>query len=203
MKLNPLKTGLKRTTTIKAALLLSAALASPVFAQNASPDDAQKGVGAAALARVEASVIGIDAASNSVTLRGPRGNVAVVEVNPEIADVKKLQIGDKVDIAYRNAMLLSVDKAKSNGIRERVETDAAVPASDGVVTSARRVEVLATVQKIDRKKRLVTLRGPSRTEVLEVSPEVSIDKLKVGDSVHAVFVSAAAAEVTRAGTTVK
>ncbi len=203
MKLNSLKTGLKRTTAIKAAVLLSVALAYPTFAQEASSPAAQKAIGAAALAHVQASVIGIDAAANSVTLRGPRGNVAVVEVNPEVADVKKLQVGDKVDIAYRNAILLSVDKAASKGIRERIETEAAVPASGGVVASARRVEVLATVQKIDRKKRLVTLRGPNRTEVLEVSPDVPLDKLKVGDTIRAVFVSAAAAAVTRDGNTVK
>lgn len=198
-----LKTGPKRTSAIKAAMLLSVALSLPVFAQNASSADGQKAVGAAALVHVRATVIGIDAVTNSVTLRGPRGNAAVVDVDPQVGDVKKLQLGDKVDIAYRNAILLAVDKTKSGGIRERVETRAAIPASDGIVASARRVEVLATVQKIDHKKRLVTLRGPRRTEVLEAAPDVSIDKLKVGDTVHAVFVSATAAEVTREGNVVK
>ena len=199
---SPLKTGLKRTTAIKAAMLLSVALSWPAFAQNASTDG-QKAVGAAALVHVQATVIGIDTVTNSVTLRGPRGNSAVVDVDPQVGDVKKLQIGDKVDIAYKNAILLAVDKTKASGIRERVETTAAIPASDGVVASARRVEVLATVQKIDRKKRLVTLRGPNRTQTLDVAPDVSIDKLKVGDTVHAVFVSATAAEVTREGNAVK
>ena len=198
-----LKTGLKRATAIKAAMLLSVALSYPAFAQSASSADGQKAVGGGALAHIQATVIGIDTAANSVTLRGPRGNAAVVDVDPQVGDVKKLQIGDKVDIAYRNAILLAVDKEKSGGIRERVETTAAIPASDGIVASARRVEVLATVQKIDRKKRLVTLRGPSRTEVLESAPDVSIDRLKVGDTVRAVFVSATAAEVTREGNVVK
>ncbi len=198
-----LKTGLKRATAIKAAMLLSVALSYPAFAQSASSADGQKAVGGGALAHIQATVIGIDTAANSVTLRGPRGNAAVVDVDPQVGDVKKLQIGDKVDIAYRNAILLAVDKEKSGGIRERVETTAAIPASDGIVASARRVEVLATVQKIDRKKRLVTLRGPSRTEVLEAAPDVSIDRLKVGDTVRAVFVSATAAEVTREGNVVK
>ncbi|SEA96658.1 hypothetical protein [Paraburkholderia sartisoli] len=198
-----LKTGPKRTSAIKAVMLLSVALAWPAFAQNASSADGQKAVGAAALVHVQATVIGIDAVTNSVTLRGPRGNAAVVDVDPQVGDVKKLQLGDKVDIAYRNAILLAVDKEKSGGIRERVETRAAIPASDGIVASARRVEVLATVQKIDHKKRLVTLRGPNRTEVLEAAPDVSIDKLKVGDMVHAVFVSATAAQVTREGNVVK
>ena len=191
-----LKTGLKRATAIKAAMLLSVALSYPAFAQSASSADGQKAVGGGALAHIQATVIGIDTAANSVTLRGPRGNAAVVDVDPQVGDVKKLQIGDKVDIAYRNAILLAVDKEKSGGIRERVETTAAIPASDGIVASARRVEVLATVQKIDRKKRLVTLRGAYQTQTVEARPDIDLSGVKVGDTVHAVFVSAAAVKGT-------
>ncbi|MFL6641273.1 MAG: hypothetical protein ACJ8HC_22595, partial [Paraburkholderia graminis] len=57
-------------------------------------------------------------------------------------------------------------------------------------------EVLATVQKIDRKRRLVTLRGAYQTQTLEAGPQVDLTGVKVGDTIHAVFVSAAAVEVT-------
>jgi len=62
---------------------------------------------------------------------------------------------------------------------------------------------VATVRKIDRKKRTITLRGPSRTETLDVAPDVPLEKIKVGDSVRAVFVSAIAAQVSRNGEDVK
>ncbi|MGF6602502.1 Cu/Ag efflux protein CusF [Paraburkholderia sp. GAS448] len=192
-----------RATATKVALALLVASAYPAMAQDANPEQGQQVIGAAALAHVQARVIGIEPDSNSVTLRGPRGNVAVIEVNPEVADVKKLQIGDVVDIAYKNAILIGVDKVATSGIRERIDTETAMPASGGVVATARRVEVLATVQKIDRKHRQVTLRGPTRTEVLDVAPDVSLDNLKVGDSVRAVFVAAAAAQVSRDGADVK
>ncbi|WP_144142899.1 copper-binding protein [Paraburkholderia sp. BCC1884] len=191
--------------TIAAAftVMLGFAVAVPASAQEASQAQAQQVVGGGVFLHVQAHVIKIDADTNTVTLRGPRGNVAVMEVDPDVADVKKLRVGDTVDIAYKNAILISADKVASKGIRERVETEVTHPASGGVVSTARRVEVIATVQKIDRKHRKVTLRGPSRTETFDVVPDVSLTNLKVGDSVKAVFIAAAAASVLRNGDEVK
>jgi Cu/Ag efflux protein CusF len=186
---------------IPAVLALLLATAYPAMAQE--PASVPQAVGAAALVRVQARVVAIDAESNSVALRGPRGNVEVVDVNPELADVKKLHVGDIVNIAYQKAVLIGVDKVATSGIRQRIDTQLAQPASGGVVTSARRVEVVATVQKIDRKRHSVTLRGPTRTETLDVAPDVSLDGLKVGDSVRAVFVAAIAASVSRDGAELK
>jgi len=185
-----------------AAALFAIALSQPAFAQDAAASGAQ-GVGAAAVAQVQAHVVGIDAATNSVSLRGPQGRVVEVAVNPEVGDVKKLRIGDTVNIQYRNALLVRATKVKSNGIRERIETEATIPASGGVTATARSVEILATIQKIDTKKRLITLRGPSRTEVFELSPDVSLVGLKTGDTVRAHFVSATSGQVLSDGTTVK
>ncbi|WP_118179964.1 hypothetical protein [Paraburkholderia phosphatilytica] len=55
--------------------------------------------------------------------------------------------------------------------------------------------MLATVLKIDPVKRQVTLRGPQQTETLDVSPDIALDQLKVGDTVRADFVSAVAVQV--------
>jgi len=66
----------------------------------------------------------------------------------------------------------------------------------GGFESARQIEVLATVQKIDHKKGLVTLRGAAQTQTLQVGPDVDLKDVKVGDMVHAVFVSAAAVQIT-------
>ena len=159
--------------------------------------------GAAAVAQVQARVVGIDPVTNSVSLQGPRGRIVDVAVNPEIGDVKKLQLGDIVNIEYRSAVLVRATKVKSNGIRERIDTESAIPASGGVTAQARIVEVIATIERIDAKNRRVTLRGPSHTVTLDVAPDVSLAGLKVGDSVHAQFESATAVQVVRAGQAVK
>lgn len=182
--------------TAIAALTVLFVAAPPAFAQAAS-EPAPQAVGAAALIHLQARVVEIDAASNSVALQGPQGNIAVLDVNPDVADVTKLHVGEILNIAYQKAVLIGVDRLASKGIRQRVDTELAQPASGGVVASARRVEVVATVQRIDRKHRTITLRGPTRTETLDVAPQVALDQIKVGDSVRAVFVTAIAASVAR------
>ncbi|SAL32047.1 copper-binding protein [Caballeronia humi] len=188
---------------VRSVAVATLALAYPAFAQDAASGASTDARGAAAIAEVQAHVVGIDPATNSVALQGPQGRIVEIAVNPEVGDVKKLRIGDTVNIQYRNALLVRATKVKSNGIRERVETEAVIPASGGVTATARSVQILATIQKIDAKKRLITMRGPSRTEVFEVSPDVSLKDLKVGDSVQAEFVSATAVQVLRSGTAVK
>ncbi|MFL9933029.1 hypothetical protein P0D88_28280 [Paraburkholderia sp. RL18-103-BIB-C] len=197
------RSDLTHLKSVPVALAILLAAACPAAAQQAASGPAPQAVGAAALLRVQARVVEIYPDSNSVTLRGPRGNLAVIDVNPAVADVKKLRVGDIVTISYQKAVLIGVDKLATSGIRSRLDTQLAQPASGGVVAAARRVEVVATVQNVDRKHRTVTLRGPSRTETLDVAPDISLDDIKVGDSVRAVFVAAAAASVSRGGEEVK
>jgi Cu/Ag efflux protein CusF len=185
------------------AALLACTGAAHAAAQVEENSSTQPAVGAAVLIHVHARVVAIDTDANSVTLQGPRGNQLAVDVDPAVGDVHDLKVGDVVEVAYRNALLVHAAKVDSNGIRERIDSDATTPASGGVTASVRSVKIIATVQKIDRRKRLVTLRGPSHTQVFQAPPEISLDNLKVGDSVEADFVSAAAVRITRNGAPVK
>jgi Cu/Ag efflux protein CusF len=185
----------------RVALAISVAflLLQPAVAQKAKPRPAQQAVGATALRHIQARVAGVDPVRNIVTLRDPRGEMAVIEVHPDVADITKLEVGDRVNIAYRNAILIHLDKEASSGIRARVETEVVQPASGGVVTATRSVEVSATVLEVDRKHRQITLRGPIQTEVFDLAPDISLGNLKVGDSVRAVFVGAVAVSVALEG----
>ena len=188
---------------LKAAMVISALFAAPAFAQDPASGAATGGVGGGATAEVQARVVGIDTASNSVALQGASGRVVDIAVNPEVGDVGKLQIGDTVHIKYDNAVLIRATKVASNGIRERVDETATIPASNGSTATARRVKVLATVQKVDHAKRTITIRGPSKTETLQVGPDVSLKGIKTGDSVQAEFIEATAVLVTRNGAPIK
>lgn len=189
-----------RVGTVSAAAVASLVCAQPAFAQAGKPDAPEQGVGAAIVLHAQMHVIGIDAASNSVTLRGPRGKVMTVAVSPDVADVRQLEVGDKLDVDYQTALLVRADKIASHGIRERVDTAAAIPASGGEVSAAHTIQVIATVQKIDRKHRRITLRGPVHTDTFQVSPDIPLEKLKIGDSVQAEFISATAVHLNRNGT---
>jgi len=193
------KTDASRLGWVALAVSAGFLLLQPAVAQKASPRPGRQATGAPALRHIQARVAGVDPVHNSVTLRDPRGEMAVIEVNPDVADITKLEVGDRVNIAYRSAILIHLDKVASSGIRARVETEVVQPASGGVVTSTRTVEVSATVLEVDRKHRQVTLRGPIQTEVFDVAPDISLGNLKVGDSVRAVFVGAVAVSVAREG----
>jgi len=186
-----------KAATIGVALLLAAAAAQPVWAQNTLSDATRGVVSVVDPVHVKAEIVGIDPGVRTVTLQGPAGNVVTLMVSQEVAGFDKLKVGDRVDVLYKNALLVKADKVTggNKGIRSRVDTQVYAPASGGFET-ARQIEVLATVQKIDHKQGLVTLRGAAQTQTLQVGPDVDLKGVKVGDTVHAVFVSAAAVQIT-------
>lgn len=183
-----------------AALLALAYMAQPAHAQDTLANSAQDVVSAVQPVHIQAKIVAIDTASRTVTLQGPNGRTAMILVSDEVPGFDKLKVGDNVDAEYKNALLVTAEKVKGadKGIRERVDTQVYQPASGGYQT-AKQIEVLATVQKIDRKKRMVTLRGAYQTQTLDVGPDIDLKSLKVGDTVHAVFVSAAAVKITPSG----
>jgi Cu/Ag efflux protein CusF len=183
-----------------AALVALAYMAQPAYAQDALANSAQDVVSAVQPVHIQAKIVAIDTASRTVTLQGPNGRTAMILVSDQVPGFDKLKVGDNVDAEYKNALLVTAEKVKGadKGIRERVDTQVYQPASGGYQT-AKQIEVLATVQKIDRKKRTVTLRGAYQTQTLDVGPDIDLKDLKVGDTVHAVFVSAAAVKITPSG----
>lgn len=168
-------------------------------ASDAAPESSPNATLEIGEVQTTATVVSIDAATNSVTLRGARRNLVTVAVDPTIGDVSKLKPGDHVNILYKEALLLRAEKVATRGIRSRVDTVVTTPASGGVASTARSVQVIATVEKIDRKSRKVALRGPRRTVVVVAPPDVPLESIKVGDSIRADYVGATAIQVTRDG----
>ncbi|HKR41505.1 MAG TPA: hypothetical protein VJU59_17830 [Paraburkholderia sp.] len=195
----------------KAAILaavVGVGLSQGAFAQNDAPASAPQGQSALSSAaqdviakaepvHLQAKIVGIDRGARVVTLRGPRGNDVDIALSQQVTTFDQLKVGDTVDVLYKNALLMTAEKVtgKDKGIRKRVDTNVYLPASSGY-DAARQVEVQATVQHINAKKREVTLRGAYQTVTLQATPDIDLKTLKVGDTVHAVFVSAYATQVT-------
>ena len=184
------------------AIAALAAWAGPAAAQDQPlAKSAQQVLGEAPPVHIQAHIVGIDAASRTVTLRGPHGDATVL-VNKEVTNFDQLHIGDRVDVDYKNALLVSAAKLKGSakGERQRVDTATYQPTSgpQGVTgyDATRQVEIVATVESINAKKRTITLRGPWRTETFDLTPDIAAEKLKKGDTIHAVFTSATAVQVT-------
>jgi hypothetical protein len=134
-----------------------------------------------------------------LTLKGVKGRVITVAVGKEVTNFNTLKIGDRVDVQVRDAMLIRATKASAKGdeLRKRVDTEVYAPASGSQGFGAvHETEIVATVQSINSKNKTITLRGPWHTETFDLSSEIAAYKLKPGDTVHAVLISATAVEVT-------
>jgi hypothetical protein len=189
------------TKWVSALLLAFSVITGPALAQGDDPlaSQALKGALVATPRLVSATIVGIEPATRTLTLRGAKGNVVPVVVKKEVTNFDTLKIGDRVDVMMKSALLLKAVKVsgKDDGLRKRVDTEVYAPASDGSgYGTVHQVEILATVQRIDKKNKTITLRGAQRTGSFTLSPAIAAQNLKVGDTVHAVYISAMAVEVT-------
>lgn len=145
-------------------------------------------------ARVTASVEAIDKAKRLITLKGPEGNIFVVQAGPAVKNFDQIKVGDLIVARYIEALTLEL-KPGGGQIRERTERENAVSAKPGEapgVAAGRQVTVIADVMSLDAKKQTVRLRGPQRTVDLKVRDPNQFKLIKVGDQVEATFTEAVA-----------
>jgi hypothetical protein len=194
-----------RKTLLAPALAL--ALAAPAFPAFAQQPGATGGAvvasepGKATVARaaeISAQVVGLDKASRTVTLKGPKGNVVDIVAGDEVKNFDQIKLGDFVVARYIQALTLELQKTKA-GIREIGEKDAAVRAQPGERPGggvARQVTVLADVIGVDPKKKTITLKGPKGNVVdLEVQNQDHFKVVKKGDQVAVIYTEALAVSV--------
>lgn len=190
----------------------SATVALMLAVASAFPDAASaQGAGAAVAAakspgvrlaagevEVRARVVELDRARRVATVRGPKGNTVTIDVPAEAKNFDQVRIGDELVIRYMMAGLARLEPAPRSGIRERIESAGMAGAPAGSMpggAGGRTVEIVATLQAVDRKARTATLRGVHRTVTVAVPEGMDIAKMKVGDAVHAVFVEAIVVKV--------
>ena len=148
-------------------------------------------------AQVTASVEAVDKAKRLITLKGPEGNIFVVQAGPAVKNFDQIKVGDLVVARYIEALTLEL-KPGGGQIRERTERENAVSAKPGEapgVAAGRQVTVIADVMSLDAKKQTVRLRGPQRTVDLKVRDPNQFKLIKVGDQVEATFTEAVAIAV--------
>ncbi|WP_109481670.1 hypothetical protein [Paraburkholderia sp. C35] len=186
-----------KTTLIASALLAAVLVAGSAEAADSLASTADALVQSATPVRLKARIVALDAGARMLTLQGEAGVEVTMQVSSKVTGFDKLRVGDQVDVLYKNALLVQADKVDpvGKGIRERVDSQVTLR-GDGNRETAHQVETLSTVQKIDQNKRLLTLRGAYQTQVIQVTPDFDLKNLHVGDSIHAVFVSATAVEIT-------
>ncbi|WP_027210264.1 hypothetical protein [Burkholderia sp. WSM2232] len=202
-----------RALTMRSPTMLNLAFAAALLLGQPSASHAQQAhmpaaastgaPGAEVIARLTSRIVRVDTQTSRITVEGSRGETVVIEVDPEVADVRRLKVGDEIHVEYKGALLLSAEKVEAKGVRSRVEEEAATPLAHGMSVKLRNVDVVATVQSLDRKNRQVLLRGPERSVLLQIAPNISLDRIAVGDSVHARYRAETAVLITRDGQPVR
>lgn len=185
------------------SLALAAAFASAAFAQASPPQAAVLAASApgkglvAGKVTLSATVVAIDAAARTATLKGGSGRIVDVVVPPEVKNIGDIKVGDLVTVEYAQALSLQLKPA--GGIRSSTSETATAPAPAGAVAggaAAKQVVIMANVTAVNAKNSTVTLRGPKGNSVdLQVPDPAQLKLVKVGDQVEAVYTEAVAITV--------
>jgi hypothetical protein len=156
-----------------------------------APIPAAEGRTEVAVVRVTATVEAVDQATRAVTLKDANGEKVSFIAGDEVRNLAQLKKGDVVTIEYGQALAVKLAKSSSK-TRERTVTEAIERAKPGEKPGgviAREVKVIASIEKIDAKGSIVTLKGPKQTVDVKVDPAM-LKGVKVGDFVEARYTEA-------------
>jgi Cu/Ag efflux protein CusF len=149
---------------------------------------------------VTATVVAVDQAKRTVTLRGPEGNVSTMKVGDEVKNLAQVRKGDQVSAAYYESLAVSVKKpgTAKPGV---VQTDDIATAPAGQKpggAGASTVTIVAKVKKVDKATQSLTLQGgDGSTTTVKVEDPANLEKVKAGDLLEITYTEAVAISVDK------
>jgi hypothetical protein len=149
-------------------------------------------------AEISARVVGIDKATRTVTLKGPKGDVVDIVAGDDVRNFDQIKLGDFVVARYVEAVTLELKKTKvaAGDVTVREEAARAKPGERPAGASARQVTAIADVIGVDPKKSTITLKGPRGNVVtLNVQNPDQFKVVKKGDQVEVTYTEAFALSV--------
>lgn len=179
---------------LQAIMILLATLFLPLLTATAGE---MPGEGVEEAAVAVATVVAVDKDSRTLTLRDEDGTEWTFVAGPEVRNFDQIKRGDQVITHYYGAFAIAL-LPKGSGIRKRVDELRVQRAQPGAMPAAKITHTIVasgTVEAVDKAHRTVTLKGPKQTVVLEVSKDVDLSKVKVGDGVEAAYVASYAVAV--------
>jgi len=132
-----------------------------------------------------------------MTLKDTDGIFHVLHVPPEVSRIDEIKIGDKVTITEISSALVALAPAEAEaptamGATTDVERE---PGRKPAGTITETLTVSGKVVGVDTAAGTVTVEGPNRTQIFDVSDPSLLDGVKVGDSVVAQFRNVIVGEV--------
>jgi Cu/Ag efflux protein CusF len=153
--------------------------------------------------KVEATVEAVDLATREVSLRGAKGSVSVI-AGPEVRNLDKVHVGDKVVVSYYQGIAAQMAKGDSK-VTEPAVAAFAYRAEKGAQPGAgvgASMTGTVVVERVDTEANTVTVKDRNgKVHVIAVkSPNMQqfIRTLKQGDSVDVTYTESVAINVVPA-----
>ena len=175
-------------------------IAAVLMAGAATVVAAPQGVELSEVASMTAKVVAIDRVDRHVTLRRPDGSDVTIEVDKAAQNFDQIAIGDNVKVEYYESVALFIGRqGQQPDVNAGVATARAAKGEKPAVMAVETVEIVATVQEINKEKRTVTLKGPhGKLTTIKVDKSAKgFDNLKKGDAIHVRHTEAVAISVEK------
>lgn len=151
----------------------------------------------ASTAQITATVVAIDKATRTLTLKGPQGKSVDVVAGDEVRNFDQIKVGDQVVAKYVEALSMELMKTRTTGApTENVGAVRAKPGERPAGAIGREVTALVDVVAVDPKKSIISIKGP-RGNVFDLKVQ-NPDQFKVvkkGDQIQVTYTEALAMSV--------
>jgi hypothetical protein len=145
-----------------------------------------------------ATVQAIDLEKRIVTLKGPKGNVFDLAVSEEARNLPQVKVGDEVKVKYYESIAVRLLKPGETPVpaQEAAVLDRAKPGEKPSGMVGHQVTITATIEAINTKKQMVTLKGPDgKSFTAKAQDPKRLASVKVGDDVVITYTEALAIAV--------
>jgi Cu/Ag efflux protein CusF len=188
---------MSKKSFVSLAFVIASALSAAALLAQA---EGAKGVGAATKSTVTATVVKVDSANRVLSLKGEDGDVVDVSVSPAVKRFDEIKAGDKLNITYMEAALISVAKAESAtplgmSVEQTLEPKKGGDRPAGV--ASRRIKATVGVDSVDLEKRVIKVHtADGSTETFHIQDPKRAEGVKPGDKITLVYEEAVAVSVT-------
>jgi len=154
---------------------------------------------------ISATVEAVNVKKRLVSLRGPEGNTATIEVSPEVRNLAQVKVGDQLVVRYYQSLGAAI-KPKGSPPSDTVDQAAGavrapVGAKPGVALGSMTTSTV-TIQSVDKKTHTVMFSAPDGmvrvVEVKDPAAQQFVATLKKGDQVDLTYTEAMAISVEAA-----
>jgi len=176
---------------------LAALVAWPLAAQ--AKMEAKKPLEASETQSITATVEAVDSAAREITLKGPKGNVVVIEVPESVKRFSEIKVGDQLHVKYTESLVVALRKAEATA-KLGTSTDTGVTRMEGAKPGAvvsRQITATVEVAAIDKTVSSVTVRkADGSTVAFRVEDPKNLEGVKAGDKIVITYKEALALQVT-------